>query len=54
MNKDFNYLTQEETKQLFTAITDKRDRAELSLSNGNAVKALEDLQALAVVRLVYK
>jgi hypothetical protein len=27
MNKDFAYLTQEETKGLFSAIKDKRDRA---------------------------
>jgi hypothetical protein len=27
MNKDFNYLPQEETKRLFAAITNKHDRA---------------------------
>jgi hypothetical protein len=27
MNKDFDYLTQAETKRLFAAITNKRDRA---------------------------
>src|SRR5712691_5299975 len=41
MNKDFHYLTQEETKRLLTAISSKRDRAIFLTAYRHGLRASE-------------